>query len=59
MINLDAFKAAYAKAQEAMARLNNLVSAGAIQKDIDDQKAVVTEVLTQFNEVAGIVPMPK
>lgn len=57
-MNLEAFQAAYEKVEAAVDRLKTLNSSGAVKKDIDDQKAVVAEVIEQFKEVAGIDAMP-
>lgn len=52
-INLAAFKAVGDKFKAAYEKLNQLVASGAVQKDIDDQKAVVQEVLDQVKEIAS------
>lgn len=56
--DLSAYEAAATKVQAAIDRLNTLYKAGALKKDVDDQKAVVAELIEQFKEVAGISPMP-
>lgn len=52
------FKVAFEKVQQAAARLNTLIDQGAVKKDIDDQRAVVAEVVEQLKQVVGVSPMP-
>jgi hypothetical protein len=57
-LNVAAIEIAYEKVDEAVARLKTLIANGATAKDIADQKAVVSEVVLQFQQVVGIKPMP-
>jgi hypothetical protein len=57
-LNLAALEAAYEKVDEAVARLKTLIADGAPTKDIADAKAVLAEVVLQFQQVVGIKPMP-
>jgi len=56
--NLAVFESAYEKIDEAVSRLKTLIANGAPAKDIADQKAVVAEVILQFQQIAGLKPMP-
>lgn len=57
-MDIQAIQSAAKAVNEALERLQTLIKEGAIQADIDAQKAVIVGVIHQFKEVAGIEEMP-
>ena len=51
-------EAIVSKVNAAVDRLKVLIKSGAVQGDIDAQKAVIAKLVVQFNQVIGTVPIP-